>query len=242
MKKLFFLATALLLLILPVSGQKLKDAIYLKNGSIIYGKLLEVSGDKYKIQSSDGSIFIFPADEVEKYTRESPGIASRKANGFGFEVEAGVLMGSKESKLDAPFSFCLALDYTYETKNVFGLGSGVEFLNSTFTPLFLEYKHIFTDSKTTPFIFLRGGGLFHPGNSDEGEGYPYYQNYFKDFSGGPMFGIGLGISWAKEYNENYISFAYRYTQTSYKQTDYNYVTYTYKNYYNRLEVKFGFKF
>ncbi len=242
MKKLFFLVSALLFLILPASGQKFKDAIYLKNGSIIYGKLLEVSADKYKIQGSDGSVFIFQSDEVEKYTRESPGIDLRKANGFGFELEAGVLMGSQSSELDAPFSFCLALNYTYETRTVFGLGSGVEFLNSTFTPLFLEYKHIFSDRKIAPFIFLRGGGLLHPGNSDEGEGYPYYQNYVKDFSGGPMFGTGIGISWAKEYIENYISFAYRYAQTSYKQTDYNYVTYTYKNYYNRLEVKFGFKF
>jgi hypothetical protein len=242
MKKLVSLLTVMLLLILPVSGQRLKDAIYLKNGSIIYGKLLEVSDDKYKIQGSDGSVFIFPSDEVEKFTRENPRLATRKVSGFGFEVEAGVLMGSQASELDAPFSFSLALDYTYETKNIFGLGSGVEFLNSTFTPLFVQYKHIFSDRKTTPFIFLRGGGLLHPGNSDEGEGYPYYQNYAKDFSGGPMFGIGIGISWAREDNENYLSFAYRYAETSYKQNDYNYVTYTYKNYYNRLEVKFGFRF
>jgi hypothetical protein len=54
--------------------------------------------------------------------------------------------------------------------------------------------------------------------------------------------VGTGISWAKEDMETYLSFAYRYAQTSYKQNNYNDIIYTYKNNYNRLEIKFGFKF
>jgi hypothetical protein len=63
MKKFLSFVTILIFITLPLSAQKLKDALYLKNGSIIYGKLLEITDDKYKIQSSDGSLFIFSSDE-----------------------------------------------------------------------------------------------------------------------------------------------------------------------------------
>jgi hypothetical protein len=42
--------------------------------------------------------------------------------------------------------------------------------------------------------------------------------------------------------ETYLSFGYRYAQTSYMELNYNNQDVTYKNYYNRLEAKFGFKF
>ena len=74
-----------------------------------------------------------------------------------------------------------------------------------------------------------------------------YDNQYdrKNFRGGPSFTLGTGISWAKEDVEPYLSFAYRYTSTSYDQKTWNngdYYDYTYKDRYNRLEIKFGFKF
>jgi len=222
-------------------GQKTKDAIYLKNGSIIYGKLMEISDDQYKIQTSDGSLFIYSFGEVDKFIKESPRFEGRKTSGPGFSLEAGLLIGSQNSEFDAPFSFNLIVNYTTITKNILGIGSGVEFMGSTFSPLFFEYKRLFYDRKTTPFIFFRGGTLIHTGGDEEND--PYNQYYYpKDYKGGASLGIGTGISWAKEDIETYLTFAYRYAQTSYKQRNYNDITYTYKNNYNRLEVKFGFKF
>lgn len=241
MKKHLISLILLTIIILPVSAQKTKDALYLKNGSVIYGKLLEISENKYRIQTSDGSLFNFQSDEVDKFLKESPRYDGRKTNGAGFALEAGLLIGSQNSDLNAPFSFNIIANYTSMTKNIFGIGSGVEFLGSTFSPLFLEYKRLFNDRKTAPFIFFRGGALFHTGGDDESD--PYNQYYYpKDYKGGTSLAIGTGISWAKEDIETYLSFAYRYAQTSYKQDNYNDITYTYKNNYNRLEVKFGFKF
>jgi hypothetical protein len=231
----------LTIIALPLSAQKTKDALYLKNGSIIYGKLLEISDNKYRIQTSDGSIFNYTADEVDRFLKESPRFEGRKTSGAGFALEAGFLIGSQNSELDAPFSFNLLVNYTAGIKNIIGMGTGVEFLGSTFSPLFLEYKRLFNERKSTPFIFFRGGALIHTGGDDEEDPYnPYY--YPKDYKGGASLAIGTGISWAREDMETYLSFAYRYAQTSYKQEEYNDVTYTYKNNYNRLEVKFGFKF
>lgn len=241
MKKHLLLLIMLTIIALPMSAQKTKDALYLKNGSVIYGKLLEISENKYKIQTSDGSLFNFSSDEVDKFLKESPRYDGRKSNGGGFALEAGLLIGSQNSDLDAPFSFNVIVNYTSSTKNIFGIGSGVEFLGSTFSPLFFEYKRLFNDRKTAPFIFFRGGALIHTGGDEENDpSNPYY--YPRDYKGGTSLGIGTGISWSKEDVETYLSFAYRYAQTSYKQDSYNDITYTYKINYNRLEVKFGFKF
>ena len=241
MKKHLIFIIMLTITVLPLSAQKTKDAIYLKNGSIIYGKLLEISENVYRIQTSDGSIFNYPANEVDKFLKEMPRFDGRKTSGAGFVLEAGLLIGSPNSEYVAPFSFNLLVNYTTATKNIFGVGSGVEFIGSTFSPLFVEYKRLFNEKKTAPFVFFRGGALIHTGGEDESEpNNPYY--YPKDYKGGATITIGTGISWAREDIETYLSFAYRFAQTSYSQKDYSNITYTYENNYNRLEVKFGFKF
>jgi hypothetical protein len=240
MKKHLIILILLTIIILPLSAQRAKDALYLKNGSIIYGKLFEISDNKYRIQTSDGSMFIFPSDEVDKFLKESPRFDGRKTSGAGFVLEAGVLAGSQDSELSAPFSFNIIANYTVGTKNIIGIGSGIEFLNSTFAPVFLEYKLLFNDRKAAPFIFFRGGALIHTGSDGESDNNSYY--YPKNYKGGGSLALGTGISWVKEDFETYLSFAYRYAQTSYKQNNYENIMYTYKNNYNRLEIKFGFKF
>ncbi|MFH0774683.1 MAG: hypothetical protein V2A53_04205 [bacterium] len=43
------------------------DVVYLKNGSVIKGKVIETAPNKsYKIKTKDGSIFVFEAEKVEK--------------------------------------------------------------------------------------------------------------------------------------------------------------------------------
>lgn len=47
------------------------DVVYLKNGSIIKGTIVEqVPNVSLKIKTSDGSIFVYQMDEVEKITKE----------------------------------------------------------------------------------------------------------------------------------------------------------------------------
>ena len=230
---------------LQISAQKTKDALYLKNGSIIYGKLLEIEENQYKMQTSDGSIFIYPFSDVDKYVQETPVFTGRKTTGPGFALEGGFLLGAQITEYVAPFSFNLMGSYTFNTKNIVSLGSGVEFIGVPFTPMFIEYKYILRDNRTTPFFFLRGGGLLHLSGND-GDANPYNSYEKRDFRGGFSATVGTGISWAKEDFEPYLSFAYRYCRTSYALGTYingNYdYDYHYENNYNRLEIKFGFRF
>jgi hypothetical protein len=243
MKKYLLALIMLIIILFPLSAQKTKDVLYLKNGSIIYGKLMEATDSLYKIKTSDGSLFIYSFPEVDKLIVETPMFDGRKKSGLGFALEAGLLAGAQNSDYDAPFSFNFLANVTGMTKDIFGLGSGVEFLGQPFMPVFLEYKHLLSDRKTTPFLFIRGGRLFHM-NGDQENTDPYYPQYDnqKSYKGGGSFTIGTGISWANEYNETYLSFAYRNVHTSYSQKNYQSQTATYKNSFNRLEIKFGFRF
>jgi hypothetical protein len=62
------------------------------------------------------------------------------------------------------------------------------------------------------------------------------------YKGGFSFTLGTGISWTKDGYETYLSVAYRNANTSYTETDNTNQIYTYKTAYNRLEIKYGFRF
>jgi hypothetical protein len=243
MKSTITLFIILIICTSHLSAQKTKNAIYLKNGSIIYGSLIEISNNQYKVKGKDGSVYIFSSNEVDKYVKESSLFAGRKSEGAGFSMEAGLMLGSQNNEYVAPFSFNAVINYTIDTKNIMGAGTGAEFLGSTFMPLFAEYRRIITDNRVSPFVFLRGGMLVSLGGDSE-ESSTYYPQYYyrKDYSGGPSFTAGTGISWSGDDIETYLSFAYRYAMTSYVESEYNRQDVTYTTYWNRLEIKFGFKF
>lgn len=54
-----------------IESDKLVDVVYLKNGSIIRGNVIENEPATHiKIQTKDGSIFVYKAEEILKITRE----------------------------------------------------------------------------------------------------------------------------------------------------------------------------
>jgi hypothetical protein len=125
MKKFIFLLAASVLAMSVVSGQKTKDALYLKNGSVIYGVLTEVNDNQYKIKTKDGSLFAYPFQDVEKYVKENPVFEGRKTSGPGIAFEAGCLAGPKGSNYKAPFSFNVLGNVVLDTRNFLGIGTGV---------------------------------------------------------------------------------------------------------------------
>ena len=243
MKKIFFTAIFLTIVVYQASAQKSKDVLYLKNGSMIFGKLIEIYEDMYKIQTSDGSIFVYSSSDVEKFMKEAPVFDGRKQSGFSFSIEAGILAGAQNSQFEAPFSFNVLGGITSNTLNITSVGSGVEFFGRPYTPLYIEYKRIVNKSRTSPYVFVRAGGVVPLGGDESGSSVVNpYDNGPKDYKGGGSITLGTGISWVREDYETYLSFAYRHANTSYKQQEYGRGLVTYTNTLNRLEIKFGFKF
>ena len=71
MKRLLLLALGLFACVQLSFAQKTVEAVHLKNGSVIYGTIIEqIPGQRVKIQARDGSIFIYTADEISRITRE----------------------------------------------------------------------------------------------------------------------------------------------------------------------------
>lgn len=61
-----------LLLAYSARAQELRDVVYLKNGSIIRGIIIEQIPTKtLKIKTADGSVFVFQMEDVDRITRES---------------------------------------------------------------------------------------------------------------------------------------------------------------------------
>ena len=69
---------AAFVLISAAVAQEMQDVVYLKNGSIIRGIVIEqVPGKSLKIRTKDGSVFVYTMEEVEKITKEeTPGMTS----------------------------------------------------------------------------------------------------------------------------------------------------------------------
>lgn len=65
------LSISLFALVQLVSGQQMIEILHLKNGSKIKGMIIEqVPNVSIKIQTSDGSVFVYQISEVEKITKE----------------------------------------------------------------------------------------------------------------------------------------------------------------------------
>jgi opacity protein-like surface antigen len=66
----------LLTILLPENIQaqsNYQDVVYLKNGSVIRGMIIEqIPNQSLKIQTADGSLFVYTFEEVEKITKEAP--------------------------------------------------------------------------------------------------------------------------------------------------------------------------
>ena len=72
MKKKFLITMfACLMATIVFAQSNYQDVVYLKNGSIIRGVIIEqVPNESLKIETADGNLFVYKIDEVEKMTKE----------------------------------------------------------------------------------------------------------------------------------------------------------------------------
>lgn len=96
MKHFFLLALVLACFSLTAHAQQWTDVVYLKNGSIIRGTVIEQTpGQSLKVQTSDGSIFVYEMAEVEKITKEQVSSSVVKSqNGLSDDILDGKLVFS----------------------------------------------------------------------------------------------------------------------------------------------------
>jgi len=224
-------------------GQE-KDHVYLKSGSVIRGKILEIEPvDHLKIQDMCGNIWYYKIGEVEKITSEpfESELRSDKASigfdeGFVNMTSIGFLVGSSYNAQVAPFSLLMVNGYRAPMGIFAGFGTGIEFFSTSYMPFFLDLRYDLIGTDVVPYIIVKGGyGV--PLASDRTE---YDISY--EYSGGPLLGAGIGL---KIRTRNHfawdIELMYRYQETSYKEIyDWNNQESDYTDIFNRIEIRLGF--
>jgi hypothetical protein len=237
-------ALVLLFLASPfLSGQE-TDHVYLKSGSVIRGKILEIEpADHLKIEDLCGNIWFYGMTEVDKITSEPFESAFRRAGihpgfeaGFVNMTSIGFLAGSSHNAQVAPFSLLMVNGYRTAVGLFAGFGTGVEFFSSTYMPFFLDLRYDLMGSDVVPYVLAKGGwGM--PLSADHSE---YDISY--EYAGGPLFGTGIGLKIRTRSHFAWdIELMYRYQETSYTETyDWNNQEYDYTDIFNRIEIRLGF--
>lgn len=220
------------------------DHVYLKTGSVIRGKILEIKPVEYvKIEDLCGNIWHHNMSEVDKITSESfvsaTGTEKMRTGfeaGFVNMTSIGFLVGSSFNSQVAPFSLLMVNGYRTAPGLFAGFGTGVEFLSTTYMPLFLDLRYDLIGKDVVPYVMAKGGyGL--PLASDRSE---YDISY--EYSGGPLFGAGVGLKIRTRKHFAWdIELMYRYQETSYTEVyDWNNQEYDYTDIFNRIEIRLGF--
>jgi len=146
------------------------DVVYLKDGSVIRGLVVEQIPDKsIKIEIYDGSVFVYNIDQVEKITKElnrrqrrqthrnvriyaDPGQSLRGYKGF---IDGGYNFGDYES-------FEISTSHGYQFNNHIFVGGGIALrhysdYDVTSVPFFANFRANFIDNKVTPFVDVKTG-------------------------------------------------------------------------------------
>lgn len=228
----------------PLMSAQDADHVYLKSGSVIRGKILEIEpADHVKIQDMCGNIWFYKIEEVEKITSEpfeSESETNKASLGFnaGFVnmTSMGFLVGSSHNAQVAPFSLLMVNGYRTSSGLFGGIGTGIEFFSTSYLPLFIDLRYDLIGKDVVPYVVAKGGYGF-PISGDYTE---YDVSY--EYSGGALFGAGIGLKIrTREHFAWDIELLYRYQETSYKEIyDWNNQEYDYTDIFNRIEIRLGF--
>jgi hypothetical protein len=241
MKEFLASAVILILISLQAQGQASKDTIFLKNGSLVYGKVYDTLVF-YKIRTPGGSLLAFPKEEIDRFV---PAVSrqvtpvNRKTHGLGFIIESGIPISSAEKGF--PLHFCInpMIDYTFNSYNSLSAGSGLEVWEDPMLPVFAEYRVNTSPNNTTMFFHLRAGWLINL-RSDEN-----LTDYEINYRNGWTMAAGVGFLWTIRNFESFIKLGYRYaySRTTEHSDSYTYFpTFDTKYNFNCFEMKWGFRF
>lgn len=93
MKKYLTLILLVITATASFSQNNYQDVVYLKNGSVIRGVIIEqVPNQSIKIETADKSVFVYQMNEIEKITKEE-NIVHQKKGFIGLELGANIPLG-----------------------------------------------------------------------------------------------------------------------------------------------------
>ncbi len=155
-------------------AQQIQEVVYLKNGSVIRGTIIEqIPNSSLKIQTNDGSIFAYEMNEVEKITKESSpkgttytynGSSRLDGNGAkrgyrGF-MDLGYTIGTGGWVDTNRLEFATSHGYQFNPYFYLGAGAGVHYYHQADLveiPIFADFRVDILNHRITPYIDFRIG-------------------------------------------------------------------------------------
>ncbi|MCW5906566.1 MAG: hypothetical protein KIS94_01820 [Chitinophagales bacterium] len=244
---------------------EIEDVVYLKNGSVIRGKITEQKfGESLKIELLGGSVFVFRESEIDSIKKENIRKAKlnrlktdyyRKDRGFQNISQVGIIYGValknndnytdyyyNNNRDDIGISIHTINGYRFWSYLFVGAGVGIDRFISyrqTFSPFYVRVASEFLKRKVTPFVFVDAGYAVmwkQPSND--------YQTFRS--KGGAYTSAGGGIRiFTRSRASVMLSAAYRMnmSETKWWYTQWNEGTYyTIKRTYQRMVASVGVTF
>jgi hypothetical protein len=211
--------------------------VYLKNGSVLKGRLLEEK-PKVKLETYDQSVWVFEQADVEKISA----VASLNPNlrykqkGFVHYTELGPLAMSNRASngvTTSAFSFQTTNGYKFNQWLYTGLGVGADlYAVQTFVPIVLSVRGDLSQrGDKIPFYFVEGGYGINATSNDVTA---------LSFGGGGTFAAGMGLKILFSGNTGFVIGAgYRFQRSVTIQTQTGRET---TQDFNRLTLRAGFSF
>lgn len=188
------------LLTINAFAQKINnDVLYLKNGSIYRGKIIEKNQQIVKLETCEKNIYAVQMTDIQEIKSEETlkkSAISYKEKGYIHYTELGPLAGSNRASngvTTSAFSFQTVNGYKFNQYLFTGIGIGADlYAVQTFVPIVLSVRGDFTKKgDKIPFYFLDGGYSLNATSNDV-DGIKY--------KGGNTLAVGLGLKIL--FNEN----------------------------------------
>lgn len=222
MKKFYILLIILSSSLVAFAQQYYQDVVYLKNGSIIRGTIIEqVPNKSIKIETADKNVFVYQFDEIEKLSKEPVGRSRRnnynnksfpKESGYIGIVDVGYAAGLGNYGLDF---VNLTMIHGYKFNPHFSLGSGVgaryyHSADAVLIPLFMNFQVNFIKKPISPYFALSAGYSFNASADFEPVGFLINPSIGVHFGISYNFGINISIGYEGQWADFYYTDYYYY--------------------------------
>jgi hypothetical protein len=239
--------TFLLLLVTSVAGgQKLEvDAVYLNTGEIYRGRLQEnLNPDLIQLETLCHDTRLFSKNEIIRIEKEKINLSAfsrygeAPVQGYFNHTDLGFLIGSGNNDHNIIFSIQMVNGYKFGRRYYPGIGTGIEFYDQAYVPLYADFKYFLSDHRVSPF--LRG----NLGYSIPLEDPPEQWGSRTVNHGGILYSAGVGTSIRTGSSSALvISLDYRFQSLrSVYTADWNDEVLNLEKQYNRVSLRIGFIF
>jgi len=242
----FWLIFVLAIGLLPVervAAQKLRqNAVYLSNGSVVKGYIIQNDSLNGLRISNDCGIWLYNFNEIDSIgVLHSAKYFIAKNRGY-YNITSFSLLIGKGVNNNTPIPSATTINgYKLHPMLATGIGIGYEYYDWGVMPLFADARFFIYDQGLSPFILAQAGYSFSLNNTLQQDWhYTMVETY-----GGPMLSIGGGFRVGISKNSAFsFSVAYRYQKLLYEgsnQWDLEFVNRVFTNY-NRIALTAGFLF